>query len=271
MKFGASDPALKGALIMSANQNSVQSLVATLKSKEWVDLTHTFGPDSPRFPEFKPAKFETIFTHSDGFFVKQYTFPGQYGTHIDPPVHFYKDDDRYVEDLKLKDLVLPLVVIDFHKQAEQDPDRSLTVKDIKAWEKKHGEIPAGSFVALRTDWGKRWPSQAKFENKDDKGQNHYPGWSLDALKYIYETRHAAANGHETFDTDTAKEQQDGLVGEYYVLSHGHYQVELLDNLDRVPATGAEIFVSVAKPEKAPGFPVRAFAVFEQEQGKAANK
>lgn len=242
--------------------SSTQELVAKLKNKHWVDLTHTFGPDSPRFPSFKPAKFETIFTHADGFFVKEYTFPGQYGTHIDPPVHFYKDDDRYVEDLQLKDLVLPLVVIDHHQQAAANPDSSLTVKDIKAWEKKHGPIPAGSFVALRTDWSKRWPSQSKFENKDENGQNHYPGWSLDALKYIYETRHATANGHETFDTDTATEQQDGLVDECYVLSHGHYQVELLDNLDQVPATGAVINISVAKPEKAPGFPVRAYAIFD---------
>lgn len=44
---------------MVANNSSVQSLVATLKSKKWIDLTHSFGPESPRFPEFKPAKFHS--------------------------------------------------------------------------------------------------------------------------------------------------------------------------------------------------------------------
>lgn len=243
--------------------SKTQTLIQQLKSQEWVDLTHPFGPESPHFPAFKPAKFETIFTHQDGFFVKEYTFPGQYGTHIDPPIHFSKDDERYVEDLALKDLTLPLVVIDFHQQAQANPDASLTVKDIQKWEKEHGPIPAGSFVALRTDWGKRWPSQTQFENQDAQGQNHYPGWSLAALKYIYEERHATANGHETFDTDTAVEQGDGLVAENYVLTHDHYQVELLTNLDRVPATGAVITISVAKAEKAPGFPVRAVAIFDK--------
>ncbi len=113
-----------------------------------------------------------------------------------------------------------------------------------------------------TDWSKRWPSQAKFENQDAAGQNHYPGWSIEALKYIYEERHAKANGHETFDTDTAVDQTDGLPAEYYVLSHGHFQVELLTNLDQVPATGAEILISVPRAEKAPGFPVRAVAIFD---------
>jgi len=238
----------------------VAQVVTSLKNFKWVDLTHTFGPDSPRFPSFAKPEFKTIFTHADGFFVKEYTFPGQFGTHIDPPIHFDAHQDKYVEDLALKELVLPLVVIDRSAAVAKSADASLSVADIKAWEAKHGKIPAKAFVALRTDWGKRWPSQEKFENLDAKGQAHYPGWDLDALKFIYEQRHVTANGHETFDTDTAVNQEGGLVGEYYVLSHGHYQVELLDNLDLVPATGAYIFISVPKAEKAPGFPVRAFAV-----------
>jgi kynurenine formamidase len=28
---------------------------------------------------------------------------------------------------------------------------------MKKWEKEHGEIPSGAFVAMRTDWLKRWP------------------------------------------------------------------------------------------------------------------
>ncbi|KRL93567.1 cyclase family protein [Levilactobacillus hammesii] len=238
----------------------VAQVVDQLKAYDWVDLTHTFGPDSPRFPSFAKPEFKTIFTHADGFFVKQYTFPGQFGTHIDPPIHFDAHQDQYVEDLALKQLVLPLVVIDRSAAVAKSADASLSVADIKDWEKQHGKIPADSFVALRTDWGKRWPSQDKFENLDAQGQAHYPGWDLEALKFIYEQRHVTANGHETFDTDTAVKQENGLVGEYYVLSHGHYQVELLDNLDLVPATGAYIFISVPKAEKAPGFPVRAFAV-----------
>lgn len=240
--------------------SELQKDVEKLKALKWVDLTHTFGPDSPRFPAFAKPKFKTTFTHDDGFFVKEYTFPGQFGTHIDPPIHFDAHSDKYVEDLELKDLVLPLIVIDNTKAVAKSPDASLSVEDIKNWEKAHGKIPAGTFVALRTDWSKRWPSQEKFENLDEQGQAHYPGWDLEALKFLYEQRGITANGHETFDTDTAVKQENGLVGEFYVLTHDHYQVELLDNLDLLPATGAEIFISVAKPENAPGFPVRAFAI-----------
>ena len=38
--------------------------------------------------------------------------------------------------------------------------------------KEHGTIEPGTFVALRTDWSKRWPNIEKFENKDAKRTNN---------------------------------------------------------------------------------------------------
>lgn len=105
---------------------SIEKVVEQLKSFKWVDLTHSFGPESPRFPSFAQPKFNTIFTHSDGFFVKEYTFPGQFGTHIDPPIHFDDHQDKYIEDFSLKELVLPLVVID-HSSAAKKGSRCFTI------------------------------------------------------------------------------------------------------------------------------------------------
>ena len=31
----------------------------------------------------------------------------------------------------------------------------LTIDDLKAWEAEYGQIPAGSFVAFRSDWHKK--------------------------------------------------------------------------------------------------------------------
>ncbi|ADK15484.1 MULTISPECIES: cyclase family protein [Clostridium] len=240
--------------------NSLWNTLSDLKKHQWVDLTHEFGPDTPRFASFNPAKFETIFTHKDGFFVKQYTFAGQYGTHLDPPVHF-AEGGRYIDELELQELVLPLVVIDLSEKVKENDDYVLTVDDILEWEKKYGKIPEGSFVAFRSDWSKRWPDQDKLLNLDKNGDEHYPGWSIDALKFLYETRKIAANGHETFDTDAPIEQKTtGFQGEYYVLKEDHYQIEVMTNLDKVPPTGAIIFSIVPKAQKAPGFPVRSFAI-----------
>ncbi|KYG90596.1 cyclase family protein [Metasolibacillus sp. FSL K6-0083] len=241
--------------------NDLLQAIEVLKGKKWVDLTHTFGPDSPHFFMFEDAKFETLFSHDEGFFAQQFSFPGQYGTHIDPPIHFVCDT-RYLDELDLKELVLPLVVIDMSKEAKEDNDFTLSVQDILAFEAEHGEIEAGTFVALRTDWSKRWPDKEAFNNKDKEGNNHIPGWGLEALQFLFKERKVSAVGHETFDTDSAADflRNGKLEGEYFVLEQDTYQIELLTNLDQLPAKGAVIFNIVPKPEKASGFPVRSFAI-----------
>lgn len=235
--------------------------IKLLKEKSWVDLTHAFGPDSPHFSAFDDAKFDTLFTHDDGFFAQRFTFPGQYGTHLDAPIHFVRDT-RYLHELELKELVLPLVVIDKSKEAEENHDFTLGVADIEEFEAQHGTIEEGTFVALRTDWSKRWPDKTAFDNKDEEGVSHAPGWSVEALKFLFEERKVQAVGHETFDTDSASDyrKNGALLGEYYVLDQDTYQVELLANLDQVPAKGAVIFNIVPKAENASGFPVRSFAI-----------
>lgn len=232
-----------------------------LKEKQWVDLTHTFGPNSPHFSAFDAAEIKTLFNHDDGFFAQSFTFAGQYGTHIDAPIHFVRDT-RYLEELELKELVLPLVVIDKSKEATEDNNYTLTKEDIISFEEEHGEIEEGTFVALRTDWSKRWPDVEAFNNKDKEGNNRAPGWGIEALKFLFEERKIKAIGHETFDTDSAIDyQRNGtLLGEYYVLERDTYQIELLTNLDKIPAKGSVIFNIVPKPEKASGFPVRSFAI-----------
>jgi kynurenine formamidase len=57
--------------------------------------------------------FSTLFTVKDhGFYVQRWNIVTQYGTHIDAPIHFV-ENKRYLEDIDLKELVLPLIVLDF--------------------------------------------------------------------------------------------------------------------------------------------------------------
>jgi kynurenine formamidase len=195
-----------------------------------------------------------------GFFAEVFTHVGQWGTHVDPPAHFQKGG-RTVDQITLKEMILPLVVIDVHLAVSKNPDYTLSEDRLKKWETEHGPIPAGAFVALRTDWSKRWPDGEAMENKDAQGVAHYPGWSLAVLKYLYEKRQVTATGHETTDTDPGyAASKDDYSLESYVLSHDHYQIELLTNLDQVPEAGAIAVVSFPKPKGGSGFPARVFAI-----------
>lgn len=233
-----------------------------LKTATWVDLTHTFDETIPCFSEFERAKVSTLFNVADdGFYVQNWNIVTQYGTHIDAPIHFV-EKTRYLHEIDLKELVLPLVVLDFSQEVAADADFILTRDHIKQWETEHGSIEPGTFVAFRSDWSKRWPDIEHFENKDAEGQLHLPGWGLDALQYLLEDRQVQSIGHETFDTDASVDvvKNGDIVGERYVLGQDTYQLELLTNLDQLPTRDAIIYAISPKPNKAPGFPVRAFAI-----------
>jgi len=60
-------------------------------------------------------------------------------------------------EVEPKEMILPLVVLDVHEQVEKNPDYVLAVEDVQAWERRHGPNSRGAFVAMRTDWSKRWP------------------------------------------------------------------------------------------------------------------
>ena len=90
-----------------------------LKEATWVDLTHTFDLEIPRFSEFEKGEVSTLFTVKEhGFYVQRWNIVTQYGTHIDAPIHFV-ENKRYLEDLDLKELVLPLIVLDFQKKLQK--------------------------------------------------------------------------------------------------------------------------------------------------------
>lgn len=238
-----------------------------LAGKKFVDLTHAFAPGIPHWHGFPDEKRETAYWYEkgkgsigEGFFAEIYTHVGQWGTHVDPPAHFIRGL-RTVDEISLQEMILPLVVIDVHTESEKNPDYILTLERVKKWEADHGPIPAGAFVAMRTDWSKKWPNGEAMENKDAKGISHYPGWSMPALKYLFEERKITASGHETTDTDPGvAASKDDATLETYILSTNHYQIELLANLDQVPESGALVVVTFPKPKGGSGFPARVFAI-----------
>ncbi|PYJ30211.1 MAG: cyclase [Verrucomicrobia bacterium] len=255
------------SVICLADDTSLWKIQKTLAGKKYIDLTHEFAPGIPRWSGFPDETRKTIYwydkrpdTMGTGFFSELFTHVGQWGTHVDPPAHFVKGL-RTVDQIDPKEMILPLVVIDVHGEAAANPDYTLPLERVKKREKDHGQIPGGAVVAMRTDWSKRWPDGIKMENKDANGVAHYPGWSIPALKYLYEERKITASGHETTDTDPGiATSKDDYSLETYILSTNHYQIELLTNLDQIPEAGAIAIVSFPKPKNGSGFPARVFAI-----------
>jgi kynurenine formamidase len=234
---------------------------AELKEKyRFVELSHDLSPDAPHWSGFPPMTVETAFTYDDGFYVNRFCLVGQYGTHVDAPAHF-AEGRRTLHEIGAEELLLPLCVVDICNKVRTNADYAATERDIRAWEEVYGTIPEGAFVALRTDWWKR----RSMDNYDVDGAKHYPGWGLDAVRYLVERRRVAAIGQETAGTDPAViTARYGYVSETYILDQQRYQIELLRNLDQVPPIGALIVCGFPKVVDGAGFTARCFAICPRE-------
>ncbi len=240
-------------------QSDLARAYRVIAGKQFVDLTHSFGPETPVWSGFGQAKFTPAFDpktkkpytiKDDGFRTTYYDMVGQYGTHVDPPAHF-AENGITMDEIPLKQMILPLIVLDNTLYQAKDENHAFSVDDLKAWEKKNGRVPKGAFVALRTDMFKDWDS-----NPERFKRQPFPAWALETIKFLYEQRGVTATGHEAMDTDTT----DKMDSETYILQHGHYQIEVMANLDKVPAKGALIVVTWPNVKKGLGFPARAFAI-----------
>lgn len=237
-----------------------------LSQAKYVDLTHSFGPDIPVWPGFSNARFmpatagknipgyvsqgDTFTLAKHGFIATSYFLPtDQYGTQLDPPAH-WNPKGATISDLPPTYAVRPLVVLDIHEKVAQDPGYHAGLADIASWEKKHGQIPAGSVVMVRSDWYKKWAEVDRFNQKP------FPGVGLAALKFLHQERNILFHGHEALDTDTTA----NLEGEYWLLHNNYCQAEGVQALDQVPEAGALLIIGFAKPEGGTGGFARYIAV-----------
>ena len=222
------------------------------------DLTHTFTAKTPVFPAFKPIRITPKFSIAkDGFFANEITFDEHTGTHMDGPVHFVQGAPT-ADTLPADKCVAPLAVISIESRAAKDADAVVTVDDVLAWEKQLGRLPAGAFVAMYSGWGSRIGNADRFLNKDAKGTMHAPGFGEDVAKFLTRQRDIVGAGVDTLSLDIAAASR--FVAHLAFLGAGKYGVELLANLNTVPASGATIVVGGPKHEGASGGPCRVYAL-----------
>jgi kynurenine formamidase len=217
----------------------------SLKGAKYVDLTHDITPQIPVWagfgdstfgPTVNPKTGKPYTYQADGFEATHYNLAtDQLGTQLDPPAH-WNPDYPAIDELPATFAVRPLVVIPIVDQVAKDPGYAMEVDDVLAWEKRHGRIPEGAVVFVRSGWSKEWPK------RELATRTRFPGVQLKALQFLHLERHILFHGHEPLDTDTTPD----LVGEAWLLKNGYTQAEGVANLDQVPEAGALVAIGYPK-------------------------
>jgi kynurenine formamidase len=252
----------------------IQVVAALQKgSLKIVDLTQPLGPETPvinlppPFANSPGVTIEQISRFDDNgpaWYWNKLSFGEHTGTHFDAPGHWITGRDRSdntVDSIPPAQFVGPACVIDVSAKAAADPDFLLTPEAIEQWESDHGQIPAGAWVLLRTDWSQR--TGAAFLNVAEDGP-HSPGFSPEASSFLALDRDVTGVGVETVGTDAGQAGGFDPPFSNHNIMHGAGKLGLasLCNLDQLPATGAIVVAAPLKIVGGSGSPLRVLAIVE---------
>jgi kynurenine formamidase len=230
-----------------------------------IDLTHTLDHDSPYWPEEAPGSpyYTSVATtyQKDGNFTRNFSMPEHSGTHMDAPVHFDPSGES-VDRIAIGKLIARAVVIDVSSVAKSNADYRVTVQDLEGWIEQHGKIPPDAVVFFRTGWAVRWPSQEKYMNADANGVLHFPGLSVEAVRYLLEHARPVGIGIDTASVDYGPSTDCPVHN--LTMHAGIYHLENVANLEQLPATGFSMIALPLKLGGGSGAPARVIALVPAE-------
>ena len=221
-----------------------------------VDLTLPLGPNTVMWPGTSAPSAEVVETvKHDGNYARLVQFFEHSGTHVDAPNHFV-EGGQAVTDLPLQTLISPAVVIDASSDIAGNGDAVLELATVKAWEEKHGLIPAGCVVLLRTGWEDLYDQPQRYGAGPDG--LHFPGFGVEAASYLVECG-VVGIGIDTLGIDAGADL-DFPVHRDVTLPKQVWHIENLTNLKSLPATGALVFIGVLPLVDGSGSPARILAL-----------
>ncbi|MEQ8763631.1 MAG: cyclase family protein [Planctomycetota bacterium] len=240
------------SLLIAGALSACQAPERGLGPGRWIDLTHAFDESTVYWPTADGFEL-TIDSQGmteKGFWYEANSFRSAEhgGTHLDAPVHFAEGKET-VDEIPLGHLIGPGVVVDVEEACSSDRDYQVTVQDFEAFEARHGELPAGSIVLLRTGFARHWPDREKYMGTAERGAEavtklHFPGLHPDAARWLLANRDIHAIGLDTPSIDFG---QSTLFESHQILFAENVPAfENVAHLDQLPAQG---FLVVALPMK----------------------
>lgn len=241
----------------------------TVSTENIVDLTHTLTEDFPynsvaaggAYYPFRTAPLTTIEEQGSG--ANQWKMHEHLGTQIDAPSHF-SAGGMSLDQMPVEELIAPLAVIDISERAKSDPDATVTVDDVRDWEARYGRLPRGAAVFMNSGWAAKVDDPEAFLNLDDSDTLHFPGFAPETVEFLLRERQVVGIGVDTLSIDAGESEENPLPVHKAWHDAGKWNVECVANLDRVPPSGATVFVGATKVVDATGGPVRLISTFPSE-------
>lgn len=234
-----------------------------------LDMTYTYDEDTIYWPTAESFKLEKVgWEISEGgwwYASNNYSASEHGGTHVDAPIHFAQNG-RTIDQILLEEWIGPAVKIDVTEKCEKDRDYLLVADDIKDWEKHHGSIPAGAWVIMYTGIDtKYYPDKRKVLGTEKTGLDalpelSFPGFSPESVEFLVNNRNITGIAIDTPSIDCGKSKD--FKAHQVLCGADKLALENIANLDKLPLSGAMLYVIPMPIKNGTGAPARVFAVLD---------
>ncbi|MCH9630065.1 MAG: Isatin hydrolase [Chlamydiia bacterium] len=220
-----------------------------------IDLTQTLSEKTPVAPvktcftRIVQARYEHMYRIDD---INLCT---GIGTHMDAPLHF-DPNGCAIDEIPLEKCHGDACVLHLKDKVGDNIDYGVSAEDVLAFEKEHGKVPKGSHFLVHTGWDRFWDTD-KFCPTNAEGGCNFPGILEDAAKLLFE-RGVTSVGIDSMGIDQGINPK--FPAHVVFLKNNILLTENLANLEKVPPTGAKIWMFPLKIEGAPEAPIRAVAI-----------
>lgn len=230
-----------------------------------LDMTYPYDENTIYWPTAKPFKLDKLnwgMTEAGYWYASnEYSASEHGGTHVDAPIHFAQNG-RTIDQVPLEEWIGPAAKIDVTAECAKNRDYLLSVEDIKSWEKKNGKIPDGAWVIMYTGIDtKYYPDKRKVLGTDKKGEEalpelSFPGFSPDSVKFLVKKRDIAGIAIDTPSIDYGK--SNDFRAHQILCAADKLALENIANLDKLPPSGATLYVIPMPIKDGTGAPARVF-------------
>jgi kynurenine formamidase len=245
----------------------ISSTCKTGEKGELLDMTYVYDENTIYWPTAKGFELKKLAWEvgEAGYWYasNEYSASEHGGTHADAPIHF-AENGRTMDQIPLEEWIGTAVKIDVTAKCEKNRDYLLSVNDITNWEEQHGKIPDGAWVIMYTGIDtKYYPDKLKVLGTEKTGADalpelSFPGFSPESVEFLIKERNFTGIAIDTPSIDFGK-SKDFKVHQV-LFAADKLALENIANLDKLPTTGAALYVIPMLIKDGTGAPARVFAI-----------
>ena len=239
-----------------------------VRQPTFIDLTHPFDEQTIFWPTEEGFALERAFhgITPGGYFyaANRFRMAEHGGTHLDAPIHFFKDGET-VDEIPLERLIGPGVVVGVRAQCRKNPDYQIGIDDFREWEDRFRSRLDDVILLLETGFGDYWPDRARYLGTEETGpaalpKLHFPGLHPEAAQWLVDHRSVKAIGLDTASIDHG--QSKDFKAHIILAEQGIPIFENVARIGELPPKGFTILALPMKIKGGSGGPLRILARLE---------